>query len=229
LIAGFVIRGCTDDGGGNGTELEVTRIVEAEVEITREVEVEVTRVVGEVEVTRLVEAEVEVTRLVEVEVTRVVGEAEVTRIVEEEVEVTRIVEAQVEVTRIVGEEVEVTRIVEVPPPPPPPGEGEACTRINLEVGRDRVRGTHGDGIYVIRELSGHEVVRWSARDGWLDSGWLRDLPISRYVVHVQAFFYPATGGGPLLLEIVNPAPNSNYGWLQNGVCHSIEVQFPLYS
>jgi hypothetical protein len=29
------------------------------------------------------------------------------------------------------------------------GEGEACTRVNLEVGRDRVRGTHGDGIYVM--------------------------------------------------------------------------------
>ena len=109
------------------------------------------------------------------------------------------------------------------------GEGEACTRVNLEVGRDRVRGTHGDGNYVIRELWGHEVVRWPARDGWLDSGWLHDLPISRDVVHVQAFFYPATGGGPLLLEIVNPAPNTNYGWLQNGVCHAIEVQFPLDS
>jgi hypothetical protein len=193
------------------TELPVTRIV---VETT-EIPVEVTRVVIE-------------TTEIPVEVTRVITETteipmEVTRVITETTEI------PVEVTRIVVETIplEVTRIVEVPPEViVTPGVGRGCTRFNLEIGRDKERGTPGDGTYIMQEVTGQLIATWLAKDGWLDSGWLRNVPLSRSPVHILVFFYPAVGGGPIQLEILNPAPGLSYGWLANDLCHAIEIQFP---
>ena len=217
LLFGFLIRCCT----GPKVEVEVTRIVpvaaitEVPVTTTGQEVVEVTRLVPEIVVT-----EIPVTRIVtetaeiEVAVTRIVPEAVVT-----EVPVTRIVR---EVEQIV-----VTKIVAVPPEITiTPGNGRACTRFDLEVGRNNVDGTPEDGIYMMQELSGHRIATWTAQKGWLDSGWRQNLPISRNEVHVQVFFYPAAGGGPIQLEILNPAPGTPYGWLANDICHAVEIQFP---
>lgn len=123
--------------------------------------------------------------------------------------------------------IEITRVVVIPPPPPDPsGEGQGCTRFNLEVGRDKETGTPVDGIYIMQELSGHRVATWQAEKGWLDSGELRDLPITQNEVHVRVFFYPANGSGPIELEILNPAPNLPYGWISSKECHAVELQFP---
>ncbi|MBK8900143.1 MAG: hypothetical protein IPM53_03080 [Anaerolineaceae bacterium] len=217
LFLGFLIRGCP----GQVETVEVTRVVSqavvTEQPVTRIVEkmVEVTSVVPEVVVT-----EFPVTRIVtetaeiEKEVTRIVPEVVVT-----EIPVTRLVKevVQIEVTKIVAVPAEITVT---------PGNGRGCTRFDLEVGRNKISGTPEDGIYIMQEPSGHRLATWTAKQGWLDSGWLRNLPLSRTEVHVQVFFYPATGGGPIPLEILNPAPATADGWLANDICHAIEIQFP---
>lgn len=210
LLLGFLIRDCT----GPTKEIEVTRIVSGGV-----TEVPVTTIVTDtVEVTRIV-TEIEVT---EVPVTRVITatvETEVTRIVEKELPVTRIVTET--------EQIVVTKIVPIPPKVTvTPGNGRGCTRFDLEIGRNKLDGTPEDGIYIMQELPGHRLAIWSAQQGWLDSGWLRNLPLSRETVHVQVFFYPTAGGDPIQLEILNPAPGTPYGWLANDVCHAVELQFP---
>lgn len=215
LSLGFLIRGCT----GPTTEVEVTRVV-SQAEVT------------ERPITRIVEEVVEVTRLVP---ELVITEIPVTRIVTAEVkiEVTRVVPelivTELPVTRVVREveQIEVTKIVSVPPEiTVTPGNGRGCTRFDLEIGRNQVNGTPEDGIYIMQEPSGHRMATWTAKQGWLDSGWLQNLPLSRSEVEVQVFFYPTNGGGPIPLEILNPAPGSANGWLANDICHAVEIQFP---
>ncbi|WP_420645154.1 hypothetical protein [Candidatus Leptofilum sp.] len=212
LLLGILIGSCF----GPERVVEVTRMIPGDV-----TEVPVTVVVyDEIEVTRIV-SEVGVT---EVPVTRIVNETvEVTRIVPEEVV------TEVPVTRIVTEteQIVVTKIIPVPPEVTvTPGSGRGCTRFDLEIGRNQVDGTPEDGIYMMQEPSGHQLATWTAKQGWLDSGWLRNLPLSRSEVQVQVFFYPTVGGGPIPLEILNPAPGTTNGWLANDVCHAIEIQFP---
>lgn len=212
LLLGILIGSCF----GPERTIEVTRIVPGEA--------------TEIPVTVVVNEEIEVTRVVS---EAVVTEVPVTRIVNETVEVTRIVpeERVIELpaTRIVREveEIVVTKIIPIPPEVTvTPGNGRGCTRFDLEIGRNQVDGTPEDGIYLMQELSGHQLATWTAKQGWLDSGWLRNLPLSRSEVHVQVFFYPADGGGPIPLEILNPAPSSANGWLADDVCHAVEIQFP---
>jgi hypothetical protein len=215
LLLGFVIRGCT----GPDVEVEVTRIITQDKVI-------------EVEVTKIVEAKIEVTRMVpEVFVTEIPVTHVVTETVEVEVtpRVPEIVITEVPVTRIVREveQIEVTRIIPIPPEVTvTPGNGRGCTRFDLEIGRNKVEGTPEDGIYIMQEPSGHRLATWTAKQGWLDSGWLRDLPLSQDVVHVQVFFYPEYGTGPIPLEILNHVPNLPYGWVSNEQCHAVEIQFP---
>lgn len=217
LLLGFLIRGCT----GPAIEIEVTRIVtQSEVE--------------EIEVTKIVEGMVEVTRLVpEVVITEIPVTRIVTETAEIEVEATRliteVVVTELPVTRVVREveQIVVTKIIPIPPEVTvTPGNGRGCTRFDLEIGRNKIDGTPEDGIYIMQELSGHRLATWTAKQGWLDSGWLQNLPLSRSELHVQVFFYPTNGGGPIPLEILNPAPGTAYGWLANDVCHAIEIQFP---
>jgi hypothetical protein len=217
LFLGFLIRGCT----GPTTTIQVTRIVPQ----NEVVELPVTRIVEEmIEVTRWV-PEIVIT---EIPITRIVTET-----AEIEIEITRLVPelvvTEIPVTRVVREvsQIEVTRIIPVPPEiTVTPGNGRGCTRFDLEIGRNQADGTPEDGIYIMQEPSGHRLANWTAKQSWLDSGWLHNLPLSRSEVQVQVFFYPTNGGGPIPLEILNPAPGSANGWLANDICHAIEIQFP---
>jgi len=229
IILLLLVRSCADDGGGGGDGTPTPIPEEPDVVttvITETVEVEV-------EVTRLVEVPgPEVTRLMTVEVPG--PPTVVTTVITEQVP-----GPEVEVTRVVtepGPETEVTRIVTrvvVVPPPPPEGVGEGCARFNLELGRNRESGAPLAGTYVMVQQpfdpDGNVVATWEAGVGALDSGWLTGLPLADEAVYVKVFFYPSPYGTPIPLEIVNPAPGTTYGWLANGVCHSVEIQFPADS
>lgn len=223
--------GTTLEGCSRTTELEVTRIVEVTTTPGSAVApepgatVEVTRVVTQiVPVTTVITETVEVTPAEPV-TTVITKTVETTR----EVEVTRIVPVTTVVTNTVETIRVVTRVVELPPPSPE-YDGQGCTRFNLEVGRNRFDGTPVDGTYYIVERPFDRYVNviasWAARQGYLDSGWIENIPLSTESVHVQVWFYPAPYGLPILLEIVNPAPGTPYGWLTRNVCHALELQFP---
>ena len=193
------------------TPTPITQFIEVTRVVSEEVPVEVTRIITEMEEV-IVTEEVVVTQEVLIEKTRVVVEVE-----------------EIEVTRVVTEtdEIEVTRVVEIFIPQPPPPTDGACVRINLEVGRDKERGTHGTGTYSVRELSGNVIATWHAVDGALDSGWINTAFISNETIYVEIFFDLIGNNRTIQLEIVNPAPGTSYGWLTRGICHAIEVQFPV--
>ncbi|GIK58435.1 MAG: LysM peptidoglycan-binding domain-containing protein [Chloroflexi bacterium] len=102
----------------------------------------------------------------------------------------------------------------------------SCARFNFMQGRDRYRGAM-DGIFVLIDVTGGQIASWTARPGAVDSGWINGLPLSHPSAHVRVVFYPRYGGGsPIQMEIVNPAPGTPYGWLTQGACHAIEIQYP---
>ncbi|MCL4264645.1 MAG: LysM peptidoglycan-binding domain-containing protein [Anaerolineae bacterium] len=102
----------------------------------------------------------------------------------------------------------------------------SCARFNFMQGRDRHRGSM-DGIFVLVDVTGGQIASWTAREGAVDSGWINGLPLSHPSAHVRVVFYPRYGGGsPIQMEIVNPAPGTPYGWLTQGACHAIEIQYP---
>ncbi len=111
-------------------------------------------------------------------------------------------------------------------PNPTVQANRSCARFNFMQGRDRYRGSM-DGVYVLVDVTGGQIASWTASEGALDSGWINGLPLSYPTVHVRVVFYPRYGGGsPIQMEIVNPAPGTPYGWLTQGACHSIEIQYP---
>jgi hypothetical protein len=108
------------------------------------------------------------------------------------------------------------------PDPNKPKREDSCTRINFEVaGEAAVR-----GLYLVQEIGGHNVTSWYALDGWQDSGWLKGLDISYENVYVRVLFYRGPDTDPVELVILNPAPDSSYGWMSWGVCHALEVGWP---
>jgi hypothetical protein len=115
-------------------------------------------------------------------------------------------------------EITVTPITVTPTIEPRPN---ACLRINFELGGDVAR----EGLYIVREVGGRELFRWFAAAGWEDSGWVDGIDISHSSVYVEVFFYPGDGR-VIKMEIVNPAPGTEYGWLSRGMCHAIEVAWP---
>lgn len=117
----------------------------------------------------------------------------------------------------------------VTPTEPPTAIPPVCTRMDLELGAQQVTGTPEDGTYIVRDyVTGSEVWRWEAQAGWLDSGWayFETHHAGPFWVYVQ--FAPAGGGPIIVLNIVNPPPDapSTAAWLQSGICHAIEVEFP---
>jgi hypothetical protein len=78
----------------------------------------------------------------------------------------------------------------------------------------------------MQEVDGPIVATWYARDGQTDSGWIMDISLTEEVVWVTVKFIPADGDPPVNMEILNPAGGTSFGWLQRGVCHAIEIQFP---
>ena len=105
---------------------------------------------------------------------------------------------------------------------PPPNTQLACLRINFEVSGDVALA----GTYSVKEVGGRPLANWEAQAGWQDSGWIRDIDISYEAVHVKVLYQAADGSDPVEMIIVNPAPNSEYGWVARGMCHALEVAWP---
>lgn len=104
---------------------------------------------------------------------------------------------------------------------------EAEARINLELGRDAATGARIPGVYRMFEVGTNKLlIEWHAESWWVDSG-CKKADISRSPTHVEVYFYPDGHDTRVKLEIVNPAPDEPYGWLKRGMCHAIEVQFPI--
>jgi hypothetical protein len=99
---------------------------------------------------------------------------------------------------------------------------DSCVRINFDVGGDEaVR-----GLYIVQEVGGKLLASWYALDGWKDSGWFRDIDITHENVYVKVLYYSGPDATPIEMVIVNPAPDSPYGWMSWGICHAIEVKWP---
>ncbi len=95
-------------------------------------------------------------------------------------------------------------------------------RVNFEVGPDSAR----RGTYVVQELGGRVLTTWWADNGWFDSGWITDIDITYEAVYVQVLFVKGDGSEPVEMVILNPAPDTPYGWMARGMCHAIEVAWP---
>ena len=116
---------------------------------------------------------------------------------------------------------------------PEPGAGEAeaapaetgpsAVRIDFELapGHSAKRGH-----YSVQDLGGGEIASWYALDGWLDSGWINDIDIGEKSMHVQVLYYPGPDTEPTVMKILNPAPDTEYGWVSDGMAHALEVAWP---
>jgi hypothetical protein len=82
------------------------------------------------------------------------------------------------------------------------------------------------GLYIVQETGGKLLASWYALDGWQDSGWFKDIDITHENVYVKVLYYRGPDAEPIELVILNPAPDSPYGWMSWGVCHAIEVAWP---
>jgi hypothetical protein len=109
-----------------------------------------------------------------------------------------------------------TRDISTPEPPQ-----KACLRINFEIGGHVAR----TGLYVVQEIGGRVLASWYADEGWEDSGWIY-VDISHPSVYVQVLYYPGPDTEPVVMEMLNPAPDTPYGWLTRGMCHALEVAWP---
>jgi hypothetical protein len=102
----------------------------------------------------------------------------------------------------------------------------ACARFNLEQGRSPA--TPLPGRYEMIEVgTGSLLASWWAEAGWVDSGWITEIDLAFPESWVEVYFYPFGNEPAVKMEIVNPAPGTEYGWLARGMCHSIEIEFPL--
>ncbi|MCA9952286.1 MAG: hypothetical protein KDE48_21695 [Anaerolineales bacterium] len=115
---------------------------------------------------------------------------------------------------------EITATASVTPTKEP--RENTCLRINFDIGGHEAK----RGLYVVQEVGGRVLYTWYAEDGWQDSGWVKDIDITHPSVYVQVLYYSGPGAEPVEMEIVNPAPDSAYGWLSRGMCHAIEVKWP---
>ncbi len=114
---------------------------------------------------------------------------------------------------------------EEPPPLPTPTKEpreNACLRINFEISGDEAL----RGLFVVQEVGGRVLASWYAEEGWQDSGWIKDIDITFPSVYVQVLYYSGPGADPIVMRILNPAPDSEYGWLGRGMCHALEVGWP---
>lgn len=107
-------------------------------------------------------------------------------------------------------------------PTPIPSRDEACLRINFEVSGDEALA----GTYQAVEVGGRLLATWEAEAGWQDSGWIREIDTTFSAVHVRVLYLAGAGADPVEMQIVNPAPNTPYGWVAEGMCHSLEVAWP---
>lgn len=107
-------------------------------------------------------------------------------------------------------------------------DGGACTRFDLEEGRNATTGAGVAGRYEMREVgSGRLLAVWRATSNAIDSGWIEGISSSFSTGSwVEVYFYPDGQTTATKLEILNVAPNTEYGWVKPGLCHAVELQFP---
>lgn len=113
-------------------------------------------------------------------------------------------------------------VTNTPEPTPTPEQKPrlpSCTRINFDISGHKAK----EGLYVVQEVGGRHLVSWEAREGWQDSGWFYDLDITFSAVYVQVLYYQGPDAEPVYMKIINPAPDSEHGWLARGQCHALEV------
>ena len=104
----------------------------------------------------------------------------------------------------------------------------SCARFDLDLGRNAQTGAGIAGRYEMIEFStGKLLASWGAQDSWVDSGWIKGIILSHPESSwVSVYFHPDGDLPSQKLEILNPAPGTEFGWLSPGICHAIEVQFP---
>jgi hypothetical protein len=124
------------------------------------------------------------------------------------------------ITPTPGRVIQVTPGPTALPSPTPPAlhSKKACARINFEVSGDSALA----GTYQLVETDGRLLATWQAQNGWEDSGWIT-VKIAHPSVYVQVFYLANPSAIPVELQIINPAPGTNYGWLTEDMCHAIEV------
>lgn len=98
----------------------------------------------------------------------------------------------------------------------------ACLRINFDVSGQEAKA----GLYIAQEVGGHFLASWQADNGWKDSGWFYDIDITFPAVYVDVLYYQGPGVEPVRLRMVNPAPDTDSGWVARGMCHALEVGWP---
>jgi hypothetical protein len=95
-------------------------------------------------------------------------------------------------------------------------------RIDFEVSGHKAH----RGLYEIRYPDGAVLASWHAYEGATDSGWIGDLELPKKAVWVEVVYFPGPGEAPVKLHILNPAPDTEYGWVSQGMQHAIEVAWP---
>ncbi|MEM7333334.1 MAG: SdrD B-like domain-containing protein [Chloroflexota bacterium] len=105
----------------------------------------------------------------------------------------------------------------------------ACARFNLDLGRSAHTGAGVEGRYEMIEIgTGKLLATWDADFWWADSGWIEGIELSfAGGSWVEVYFYPYGSSPAQKLEIINPAPGTEYGWLAPGMCHAVEIEFPI--
>ncbi|MCB9006063.1 MAG: hypothetical protein H6656_01505 [Ardenticatenaceae bacterium] len=109
-----------------------------------------------------------------------------------------------------------------------PATNGACVRFSLYQGRNAATGAGVAGRYDMREVTtGSLLASWEASSTATVSDWFTNLQqVSDGGSWVEVFFYEGGVETAVPLEILNPAPNTPYGWVTNGQCHAVELQFP---
>ena len=102
-----------------------------------------------------------------------------------------------------------------------PSGTAVCINFELAPGQAAKRGH-----YSVQLPGGAEVASWYMLDGWQDSGWADDLEIKSDTELVQVLYYPGPGTQPTYLKILNPAPDTEMGWLGKGKAHALQVAWP---
>ncbi len=96
---------------------------------------------------------------------------------------------------------------------------DSCLRFNFDVSGDEAK----RGLYVAQETGGRHLASWYAEEGWKDSGWIEGIDITFPSVYVHVLYYSGPDADPVMMQIVNPAPDTSDGWLSRGMCHALEI------
>ena len=106
---------------------------------------------------------------------------------------------------------------------------KACMRFSLAQGNQAATGAGVNGRYELHERdTGRILATWQAGSQDTVSDWFYDIsPAFAEGSWVEVFFFQDGMETAVQLTILNPAPNTTYGWIAPGQCHAIELEFPF--